>query len=344
MRKTVPLCIMIALIFSGSAFLFPVLKGSLDKLSRPSMFIVDQDRAYILEKTTVYIYSIKDLKLIKKFGKAGEGPKEFKYRESSAKPLSMCIHNRQLLVNSDFKRTFFDLDGNYIREEKVKVDKLVFPINGKSLGIGQIRTKDNRRLLGYTLHNHDYSTEKILQLTDFEMGNIRKMVLPVTNFTFNPVFKNRIYLNANSNEFKINVYDNQGKIQYVIEKNYPRVKVPKNFRQGALDFLKKSPVFKGGYERFRKILHIREFFPPIRDLMIAEDSIYVLTFKRKDDLWECIKLDLKGTERGRTFIKLSEYAHLPVYPILYSVYKGKIYSLVENEEDEVWQIHSQDIK
>ena len=344
MKKIMPLCIIIMMIFTGSSFLFPELRGSLDKLSRPSMFIVDQDRAYILEKTTVYIYSLKDLKLIRKFGKAGEGPKEFKYRESNGKPLSMCIFNKQLLVNSDFKRTFFDLDGNFIKEEKVKVDKLVFPIDGKFLGIGPISTKDNKRLLGYTLHNKDYTSKSILQLTDFEMNNMKKFTLPTSSFTFNPVYNKRIYINANSLEFKINVYDSLGKIQYVIDKNYPKVKIPKSYRKGALDFLKKSPMFKRGFELFRKILHIREYFPPIRDLQVTEDHIYVLTFKRKGDLWECIKLDLKGNEKGRTFIKLSEYEHFTAYPILYSIYKGEIYTLVEEEDDEIWQVYVQKFK
>ena len=91
---------------------------------------------------------------------------------------------------------------------------------------------------------------------------------------------------------------------------------------------------------FKKILQIREFFPPIRDMIITEDFIYVLTFKRKGELWECLKLDLKGKEKGRTFISLNSYEHFTIYPILYSAYKGTIYSLVEDEEEESWKVHT----
>ena len=56
-------------------------------------------------------------------------------------------------------------------------------------------------------------------------------------------------------------------------------------------------------------------------------------------MWECIKLDLKGNEIGRTFVKLNRVKHFSFYPLLYSVYKEKIYSLVEDEEDETWKIH-----
>ena len=76
---------------------------------------------------------------------------------------------------------------------------------------------------------------------------------------------------------------------------------------------------------------------------MSDDSIYVITFKRKGELWECIKMDLKGNEKGRTFIPLNVYEHLTFYPILYSVYKGKIYTLVEDEEDEIWKIHVSEI-
>ncbi len=50
-------------------------------------------------------------------------------------------------------------------------------------------------------------------------------------------------------------------------------------------------------------------------------------------------MDLNGNEKGRIFLHLNRYEHLSFYPLLYSVYNKKIYSLVEDEEDEIWKIH-----
>ncbi|MCP5105464.1 MAG: hypothetical protein GY950_18905, partial [bacterium] len=37
----------------------------------------DKTQMYVIEGTSIYIYSLTDFKLVKKFGKQGEGPKEF---------------------------------------------------------------------------------------------------------------------------------------------------------------------------------------------------------------------------------------------------------------------------
>jgi hypothetical protein len=172
-----------------------------------------------------------------------------------------------------------------------------------------------------------------------EINNPNKFTLPITSFTYKPVYKGKIYVNSSSDDFRINVFNTEGKKEYTIEKKYPKIKIPARFRNDALAFFKTHPMFKSAYEFMKKILDIREYYPPIRDLQIVDDHIYVLTFKQKGDLWELIKLDLKGNEIGRTFIPLSEYEYFTWYPVFYSVYKGKIYTLVEDEDDEVWKVH-----
>ncbi len=337
------------ILFLVTIFILPYIIYSeepveLTDLVRPSMFIVDYDKVYILEEATVYVYSLKDYKLIKKFGKAGEGPKEFKYDGNDGRPLSMSFFKGQLIVNSTNKMSFFNQNGNYIKENKVTVDRLLFPINGKFLGIGPTAGEKNKQFIGFTIYDNKFKSPKVIFLSDFEMNNPTKLVLPVTSFTYNPVYKNRIYINANSDDFKIGVFDHNGKKEFVIEKDYPKVKIPGNFRDEALEFFRTNPRFKNAYEYVKRVLKIRTYFPPIRDIQIVRDHIYVLTFKRKGDLWECIKFDLKGKEKRRTFIKLDAYKHFSFYPILYSVYNNNIYSLVEDEDDEVWKIYVTDFK
>lgn len=338
------LFIFIVLILMLIKTLLPITSVPLEKLSRPSMFIINNEKIYILEKATVFIYSFKDFKLIKEFGKAGEGPKEFRYDGRNGRPLSMVFYKNELMVNSEFKISYFDSYGNYKREEKVPVDRLLFPIKDKYLGIGMIPGENNRQYLGFTLHDKDFKSEKKIFLSKFEMNNPRKIVLPITSFTYNPVYKGNIYINASSERFNIKILNENGKKVRIIEKQYPPKKIPESFKTEALAFFKKSPQFKRAYEFIKKVLKIREYYPPIRDIQISDDFIYIITFKRKGDLWECIKMDLMGNEKGSAFIPLNQYEHLSFYPILYSVYKGKIYTLVEDEEDEIWKIHKTEFK
>ncbi len=333
------LMVLIVLILLFVKFVFPADSVSLEGLSRPSILLVKYDRIYILEQASVYIYSLKDFKLIKKFGKAGEGPEEFKYSASDGKPLAMSFSDNSLMVSSDHRSSYFDLDGNYIKEEKVPVDKILFSIEYGFVGVGPMPPKDKKQFLGFTIHDKKFTSQKAVFVSDVEINNPKKLILPITSFTYNPVYKNKIYINANSDDFIINVYNSNRDKEYTIKKKYPKIQIPKSFKKDALNFFKNSPRFKRSYEFIRKILSVRKNFPPIRDLQITDDHIYVITFKRQGDLWECIKMDLKGNEKGKTFIALNTYEHFTMYPLLYSIHKGNIYTLVEDEEDEIWKIH-----
>lgn len=331
------------LIFVSIPLLFGFIASTelveLPDLTRPSIFLVNQERAYILEEASVYIYSLKNTKLLKKFGKAGEGPQEFKYDASGGRPLSMSFFKNQLIVNSEMKMSFFDLDGNYIKENKVTVDRLLFPVDGKFLGIGPTADGNKKMFIGFTIYDKNFKSPNVIFLSDFEMSSQPKLILPATSFTYNPVYNKKIFANVNANEFRIDVFNIEGKKEYTIEKKYPKINIPASFREKALEFFKKSPRFKNAYEVVKKILRIREYYPPIRDLQIKDDLIYALTFKRKGDLWELIKLDLKGNEKGRTFIRLNEYEYFTWYPIFYSVYKDNVYTLVEDEDEEIWKVY-----
>ena len=68
---------------------------NLSQLARPAILVADYEKLYILEKTTIYIYSAKDYKLIKKFGREGEGPKEFK-TQPFGPPMNLCFTSPQM--------------------------------------------------------------------------------------------------------------------------------------------------------------------------------------------------------------------------------------------------------
>ncbi len=313
---------------------------ALSEPTRPSMFLVDHNRIFVLDRATVYVYSLDDHKLIRKFGKIGEGPTEFRRSGDNNRPLSMCIYNKQIIVNSEHRITYFDMDGKFIKMKKVPVDRLLFPVEGKFVGIGLLPGADKQQYLGYTLHDTEFKSEKTIFLSNLELNNPRKLTLPLTSFTYNPAYKNKFYISASSDEFKINVYDKEGNKEYEITKNYPKKEIPSSYKKEAVDYFGRHPRFKEQVEFIKRILFIREHFPPIRDLIIVDDFIYALTFKRKGEQWELIKMDLKGNEKGRIYITLSTYEHFTFYPILYTVNNGTVYTLAEDEEDETWMVHS----
>jgi len=337
MKKTLAV-IFLMLFFSVTAVSEEI--ASLEGITRPSMFLIKKGHIYILEKFRIYIYDLADFSLIKRFGKAGEGPEEFRYNAQQRRPLSMCIRGDKLLVNSPLKLTTFDLNGQYQGEKKVNLDRLLFPCNEKYIGVGPSRSSGSpKRFFSYTLHSEDFTDNQTLYVSDFEAGSPEKIYLPVSSFSYDPVYKDRIFIISDSRNFHIQVFSPAGKKLYTIKKEYPKIEIPDHFHTEALDFFRHNPGFKDNYEYFKKVVRIRDYYPPIRDLQVVDNTLFVLTFKRKGDLWECLQLDLRGHEKGRTFIRLNAYEPFTLYPILYSVYKNHIYTLIEDEDEEIWKIH-----
>ena len=340
MRKFIFLLVplfMACVVFGGTSV-------TLEGLSRPAILIIKFDRLYVLEKTTVYIYSLQDFKLIKKFGKAGEGPREFK-TSPMGPPMTMSFHNTKMVINSMNKLSFFTNEGEFLREIKNPIDGLFFLIKDKYLVIGPVPYKNNSRVIGFRLFGSDFKSQKIIYQSDFAIDNPRELLVPITTFTYNPVYKGKIYIASSSTDFIIDVYRADGSNEYSIKKEYKKIPISDAYKRATHTWFKNDPRFKPMYESMiKKMLTFRDYFQPIRDIQVADDTIHVITYKRKNDRWECILLDLKGNEKKRVFIPLEAYVPFSFYPILYSVYKGNMYTLVEDEDEEVWKVHFTPLK
>ena len=314
----------------------------LEGVTRPAMLLIRQDRIYILDQASVLIFDLHDGHLIRSFGKAGEGPGEFKYSKMEGLPLSMSIHKDRLVVNSSNRISYFDLDGGYLSEKNLGLDMLLFHLRDHFVGIGSV-SADTEQVprIGFRLVKPDYSPGKILYLSDQESDNARKLVMPIVRFSYNPVYEDKVYINTSLDEFLIESFDAEGNKSASIKKEYPKIPLDEAYKKKAHDFFKTNPRFRDAYDYIKTIISFREFFPPIRDMQMAEESLHVITYKRQgENLWEMISMNLQGKELAKTFVPLAEQEPLSFYPILYAVYKGTVYSLIEDEDEDGWALHA----
>jgi hypothetical protein len=93
--------ILFLILFTGLCFAEKV--ASFTEFTNPYESQVDVDRFYISEDTSIYIYSLKDYKLIKKFGKKGEGPGEFLI-VGTGNGLLIDIQPDNIMVNNLLRR------------------------------------------------------------------------------------------------------------------------------------------------------------------------------------------------------------------------------------------------
>lgn len=331
--------ILIVLIFLQAGYVVGNQSVVIPELSRPDILVVKHDRIYILEKTTIYIYSLDEFKLLKKFGRAGEGPREFKTNVMGA-PMTLSFHRGDMVVNSLNKLSYFRPEGDFIKEVKNPLDVILSLVGDKYVGMGPAPDQDNRYLISFRLFGSDFKQEKILHRTDFNVNNPRKILLPLPCFTYNPVYNDRIYVVSSSTKFSIDVYNTDGIKEYSIRKDCEKIPISEQYQRETHEWFKHDPRFKSMYESMlKKAIHFRDYFPPIRDIQVVEDTIHVITYRRKNNLWEFILIDLKGHEKKRVFVPLDTYIPFSYYPVLYSVFRGKVYTLIEDVDNEVWKLH-----
>ena len=92
--------------------------GVLEEVMKPQYIDVSDDRLYVVEGAAVLVYSLADLKLIDKFGRAGEGPGELKPAPFPAN--SIAAFPDKLLLDGIGKIIFFSKDGKLIKEKRKK--------------------------------------------------------------------------------------------------------------------------------------------------------------------------------------------------------------------------------
>jgi hypothetical protein len=315
--------------------------ATLEEIMRPDAMEMGNNRLYIIERATIYIYSLEDFRLIKKFGKEGEGPREFKINPFGT-PLAAEPYNDKIYVSSDAKISVFTRDGKFIKESKVTAFAVFIPFLDKYLASGSSVDDKNQTLLSVNLHNETFEKIKELYVSDIKVGASFMMDFPLNAFSFVP-YKDRIYIAAGKEGFVIDVFDNRGTKLVRIKKDYKEtLKVSEDYQKGSLEWFKANSFYNRYWDFFKTRISFKSHYPAIRDMDVTDGRIYVLTYKKQNGNSECIIMDLQGKEIKRVFVPCPDMYGMDFYP-KYFYYKRAFYTLVENEEEEVWELHKSDV-
>jgi hypothetical protein len=83
-----------------------------------------------------------------------------------------------------------------------------------------------------------------------------------------------------------------------------------------------------------------EFFPAILDLIVDGGHVHVLTFRREQEKSEFFIFDLEGKLVKKTFLPLKPLGdYAGVFFLPYCIKNNYLYQLIDNEEEEVWELH-----
>jgi hypothetical protein len=315
--------------------IFPSQRVPMPDLLKPDSITVDGGEIFITDQTTVLIYSLKDFRLLKKFGKRGEGPKEFLVRLDAGLGLGICVQPDFILINSWNKVSLFTRNGDYIKETGSRTVQTFKPLGDKYVGYTQ-ETVDNILNLSIRLYDKDFTDEKEIYRKEW-YAQLRKdfnplhLAVGMTRRALYHTYDNKLFVEGENGE--IVVFDHTGKKILTITHDYK--KVP--FTQKHIDEILKSFERRGpGLFRLAKQRgQYPEYFRP-RYFTVADDRVYVLTYEQEDGKSAFYVFDFKGKFLKKVFVPFYESDFLHFYP--YSVSGGKLYQLVDNEDTEEWEL------
>lgn len=160
-------------------------------------------------------------------------------------------------------------------------------------------------------------------------------MIPPYNQICCDITSGKIFVFDTQKGFYINVFDENGRNLYTInkDKEIEKIEVPDEYKD------KKTKEFKQDQfwlELKKPGLIFPEYFPAFRWANVNHGKIYVQTYKKKDNNTQFIVLDLEG--------KILKEIYLPVPDPdsdhrRQTVYKNRLYQLVENEEKETWDLY-----
>ncbi|MGD2092178.1 MAG: hypothetical protein PVH61_38770 [Candidatus Aminicenantes bacterium] len=228
-----------SLVFAGQVIPLP-------GLLKPQRIYIDQEQCFITEGATIYIYSLKDFKLQKKFGKRGEGPGEFK---ESGEGIKLDFKPDNIIVSSTGRISYFTRDGQFIKETTINPRRSEFQELGSGF-VGRILLVEKKGVF-FTVNLFDKNLKKGKELYRF-----KHPFFPRSN-PINPVFlrtstyyvyREKIFYD--DEDGIIHVLDSGGKELYSIRHQYEPVKVTDIHKKRYLMFWRTD--LRDEYDAFKE--------------------------------------------------------------------------------------------
>jgi len=303
----------------------------LPQLLKPTSIVIQGNECFIPDGVEIHIYSLPDVKLTRKFGKAGEGPQEF----NASSPLHIFFQDDTIVVKSKRKLSFFKKDGTFIKEMPVHpLNVWYVPMGNKFIGLNK-SVSNGVIYFSIDLCDLYQKTKKnITRIKHYfqDINGVREFVTPIHFY----IYDDKIFLIGRSDDLVIDVFDGNGEALYTITHDYPRIKVTEDHIKNAKKWYKRNAPYGRRFESYTKLLRFPKYFPAIWNIRVSDKKIYVLTHSKKPGQFYI--LDLKGN-----IIKKVMMPFVPVNPLVhalkFTVHDGKLYQLVDNEETETWELH-----
>lgn len=314
----------------------------LEKVSRPERILIDQDKLYVLEGAYVYIYSMKDYSLLKKFGKKGNGPGEL--NPVPTYKLQMEVQKGNIVINSKNKIVTFNGDGEVLHEKRLPFIVLqVIPIEKNYAISKSVFNSGGSNYIGLLFFDSGFEEIKTAYSRYFPHSSKSGKIDMIPHLVLIRKYKNEIYCFDQDGDFEINVYNASGKLSRKIKTECKKRKIPRKYIEKTWEWARKDVRLRKLKEEIRNMAYFPDYFPVMKNFVIDDDKIYVQTYdmKLEEDQSRFIVTDLKGKILKKIYLSGADLNTIEFSP--YTFVKGDYIYLYDNPDTENIELHIEKI-
>jgi hypothetical protein len=315
----------------------------LPELNRPGIIKILGDEIFVLDEVRVKVYSLKDYRLLRQFGKIGDGPGELKPNDEI--PLQMQVVNNQVFLNSQTKFIHYAPSGKMLKEKATHFMCMqIIPI-GRHYAISKVQfTKTGQIFFRVNLYDAELNMRKTIYQSPPSptLRSSGKLLLP-SNFLYMAVGTagDRLYLfSGRQDDFLVPVFDLEGNPLKPVKMEFSPPRWTEDFKREVLDWFKVQPRFRARAHLVAMVLEYPTYLPAIRNILVEDNRLYVQTYRKKKNLSLFFVFDKTAKPLNSLFLPDQSRYPIKMNPdITFTIHDNFFYYLRENADREQWELH-----
>ncbi len=330
--------IVVLVFFASSIFIQAEKVAVLKDLLKPIYLAIDHNQIYVTDGAKIHVYALKDYKKKFDFGKAGEGPTEFKLMPGQF-PM-VFSQEKNLVINSVGRVSFFTREGKFIKEfitRSTQFQGMYQPVKDGFVGMGFGVDREKQQVC-LTIDFYNHKMEKIKEIFSIPFMSRRGMEFPVVNPQFF-VRNNRIIMGG-SDKLIINILNLEGEKLSSLTHKYKHLEITDSYKKKVMLLFSKL-IPKDRLAILKNLIKFKKIFPAIQQIFVDNRYVYAMTYLERGEETEFIIFDItKGTSEKKMLPV--QYIDIRVSPLAFK--GGYLYQVISNEETEYWDLHRIKVK
>ncbi len=122
------------------------------------------------------------------------------------------------------------------------------------------------------------------------------------------------------------------------------MKFTKEHAGKVLDHYRTRPSTRNEYDWWEKNIHFPDYFPAIRKIFMADNQIYVRTYKERENQQEFFIFAADGKLHRQVFLPIAGSTTKYAYPYMqdsapFAIKNGKLFQLITDDDNERCELH-----